>query len=85
MRCFLTRERLVSITAVMRSSWIFLVPELSTFSVSLIAGIIPLRPTLAHPVIRKPNYDHTASLVLPHCLCQATVQDKYMCKQLRMI
>lgn len=32
------------------------------------------QPTLAHPVIRKPNYYHTAPLYLPHCLCQVTVQ-----------
>ena len=43
----------------------------------------PSQPTLAHPVIRTPNYHHTAPLVLPRCLCQVTVQHKDMCKQLR--
>lgn len=62
----------------MYSSRIFPLLEFSTSRVSLLSSTIPSRPTLAHLVISKPNYYHTASLVLLHCLCQVTVQHRHV-------
>jgi len=69
---FLTR--LVGIAAVTCSPLRFLFPRILNIQGQFNHKHHSPQPSLAHPVIRKPNYYHAAPLDLPRCLCQATVR-----------